>query len=202
MESAPRSYRLVVPDSWFRIPLEDEKQRRDAARALTNRVFHGIDDASRLRTRLLRQLNDQASAAQAAGGLELYVSMLEAAGFPLSASLLVSLLAGPPAEIDGAEAARSFGGLLRGEGKQVRTGTVAGQPAVRALHGPRTDAGGGPGHAKVAPVAAQDVYVLVPGGRAWLLMSFSTPMMELASQMQELFDAITGTLSWAPRPGP
>jgi hypothetical protein len=190
----PRSYRLVVPDSWFRIPLEDEQERRDAARALTSRVFRGTDHAPRLRTRLLGSLNDQAAAARAAGGLELYLSMLEAAGFPLSASLLVSLTAGPPAGTGGADAAGSFAALLRGEGKQVSTGTVAGQPAVRARHQAGGRAGGRPG--QVVPAAAQDVYVLVPGGRAWLLMSFSTPIVELAPQMRELFDAITGTLSW------
>jgi hypothetical protein len=198
VETAPRSYRLVVPDSWFRIPLGDEKERQAAARALTDRVFRGIDHTPRLRTRLLGGLNDQAAAARAAGGLELYMSMLEAAGFPLSASLLVSMVAGPPAGTGGAEAARSFGAVLRGEGKQVRTGTVAGQSAVRARHRTGGVANADPG---VVPVVGQDVYVLVPGGRAWLLMSFSTPIVELASQMQELFDAITGTLSWAPRPG-
>jgi hypothetical protein len=189
--TVPRSYRLVVPDSWFRIPLEDERQRKDATRALTNRVFRGIADAPRLRARLLNRLDDEASAAQAVGGLELYMSMLEAAGFPLSASLLVSLVTGPPVGTDGTEAASSLGALLRGEGKNVRTGTVAGQPAVRAFH--QSD---GDGQGTVAPVAGQDVYVLVPGGRAWLLMSFSTPVVELAPQMLELFDAITGTLSW------
>jgi hypothetical protein len=43
--AVPRSYRLVVPDSWFRIPLEDDKQRRDATQALTSRVFRGIGQA-------------------------------------------------------------------------------------------------------------------------------------------------------------
>lgn len=186
--AVPRSYRLVVPDSWFRIPLEDERERRGAARALTDRVFRGVDGAPRLRTQLLGRLNDEASAARAAGGLELYLSMMEAAGFPLSASLVVSLIAGPPAETGGAEAAGSLGALLREDGKLVTTGTVAGQPAVRARH----EAGG----AGVTPVAGQDVYVLVPGADAWLLMSFSTPIVELAPQMQELFGAITGTLSW------
>jgi hypothetical protein len=188
METTPRSYRLVMPDSWFRIPLEDERKRQAAARDLTSRAFRGIGDAPGLQARLLNMLNDQASAARAVGGLELYVSMLEAAGFPLSASLVVSLLPGPPAEIDGAEAARSLCTLLGSEGKRVRTGTVAGQPAVQTRH--RS------GQGNVAPTATQDVYVLVPGGKGWLLMSFSTPVVELVSQMEELFDAITGTLSW------
>jgi hypothetical protein len=192
--TVPRSYRLVVPDSWFRIPLEDEKERRDAAQALTSQVFRGIDHTPRLQARLLGSLNDQAAAARAAGGTELYLSTLEAAGFPLSASLLVSLAAGPPARANEAGAAGSFAALLRGEGKQASTGTVAGQPAVRARHQAAGKTGGRPG--QLAPVAAQDVYVLVPGGRAWLLMSFSTPITELAPQMRELFDAITGTLSW------
>jgi hypothetical protein len=192
--AVPRSYRLVVPDSWFRIPLEDEKERRDATRALARRVFRGIDHTPQLRTRLLGSLNDQAAAARAAGGIELYLSMLEAAGFPLSASLLVSLTAGPPPGTSGADTAGSFAALLHGEGKQASTGTVAGQPAVRARHQAESKAGGRAG--QVAPAAAQDVYVLVPGGRAWLLMSFSTPITELAPQMRELFDAITGTLSW------
>jgi hypothetical protein len=191
MVATPRSYRLVVPDSWFRIPLEDEKERRDAAQALTSRMFRGTSHAPQLRARLLGSLNDQSAAAQAAGGLELYLSMLQAAGFPLPASLLVSMAAGPPPGAGGAEAAGSLALLLRGGGKQVSTGTVAGQPTVRA----RYQAGGRPG--RIAPVAAQDVYVLVPGGRAWLLMSFSTPIVELTPQMHELFDAITGTLSWA-----
>jgi hypothetical protein len=44
--------------------------------------------------------------------------------------------------------------------------------------------------------APRSYRLVVPDSWFQLLISFSTPVVELVPQMQELFDAITGTLSW------
>jgi hypothetical protein len=46
------------------------------------------------------------------------------------------------------------------------------------------------------PITTLDLHIPVPGGSAWLLPSFSTPLVPLADALVGLFDAIAGTLRW------
>lgn len=186
MDGAPRDYRIVVPDGWFRIPLEPGERER-SAKALADKVMRGIDNAPRLKAKLRSDLIDQAMAAYLGGGIEMYMSLMRAADSPLSASLLISLI--PPPEA-GAVSQQHLAGACAHDGRSVALGTVAGSPAVRV----RATMAPGNGPA----VTSQDVHVRVPGSGAWLLLSFSTPIQELSPSLLELFDAIAGTLTWLP----
>jgi DNA gyrase inhibitor GyrI len=44
----------------------------------------------------------------------------------------------------------------------------------------------------------QDIHVTVPESGAYLILSFSTPLDQLADAMVDLFDSIAGTLRWIP----
>jgi hypothetical protein len=44
--------------------------------------------------------------------------------------------------------------------------------------------------------ATLEVFVPVPGGGAWLLLSFSAPLGPLVPALTKLFDAICTTLRW------
>jgi hypothetical protein len=82
-------YRLVVPDGWFAVDLEPGPRERSVA-ALVKRQFAGTDNAPHLKAQARQQLLAQTQTAQAAGGLEMFLSLQQVAGVPLAASLVIS----------------------------------------------------------------------------------------------------------------
>jgi hypothetical protein len=186
MDGVPQDYWIVVPDGWFRVSLEPGERER-SAKALANKVLRGIDNAPRTKAKLRSDLLDQAMAAYLAGGIEMYASLMQAAGYPLSASLLISLTPPPPS---GPVSQHHLASACTGNRRSVELGTVAGRPAIRVRA--TTTPENGP------TVTNQDVHIQVPGSGAWLLPSFSTPIQELAAPLLDLFDAIAGTFAWIP----
>jgi hypothetical protein len=151
-----------------------------------NRQFAGTDNAPHLRAQARQQLLAQTEAAQAAGGLETFLSLQQVAGIPLAASLVIFLVP-PPLGTQGVTAA----GLARSLTGNERSATVADLPvgqAVRVLR--RTGTGDGPA------TATLEVFVPVPDNGEWLLLSFATPLGPLAPALTKLFDAICTTLRW------
>ena len=115
----------------------------------------------------------------------MYVSQQTAAGFPLPASLVVSLTPphdDPAAAVPPQRLVRS----LRGTDRQVTITDLHAGQAVRALR-PATPA---------EPETLLDMHVPVPGSSSYLILSFSTPLTQLAGPMTELFDTIASTLRW------
>jgi hypothetical protein len=202
----PRDYRIILPDGWFRIALEPGERER-SARALADRQFHGLDNAPATKARLRDQLIRQAEAAWQAGGIELYLSLQQAAGLPLAASLLITLIAPPP---DGPVTPAQLAEASAAPGRTVTRTTLPAGPAVRVRRrtiptpgdlrtASPTDPGGptSPDH-PAPPVTNLDIHLQVPGSGAYLLLSFATPLDPLATPMTLLFDAIAATLHWIP----
>ena len=107
-ESAVSGYRLVVPDGWFAVDLEPGRMERSVA-ALVKRQFAGIDNAPHLKAQARQQLLAQTQAAQAAGGLEMFLSLQQVAGVPIAASLVIFLVPPPgPQVVTAADLARSL----------------------------------------------------------------------------------------------
>jgi hypothetical protein len=177
-------YRLVVPGGWFAVDL-DPGRREWAVAALVERQFAGVDNAPHLKAQARRELLARAKAAYAAGGLEMFLYMQQVAGIPLAASLVIFLVPQPGSQ---AVTAEKLAGSLAGEGRQVRVADLPAGTAVRVLW--RT------GPADEAAATALEVFVPVPRGCGWLLLSFSAPLGPLAPAMMELFDAIAATLRW------
>jgi hypothetical protein len=183
-ESTASGYRLVVPDGWFAVDLEPGRMERSVA-ALVKRQFAGIDNAPHLRAQARQQLLAQTQAAQAAGGLEMFLSLQQVAGVPIAASLVIFLVPPPgPHGVAAADLARSLTG---GERRVAVVDLPAGQ-AVRAL-------------GRLSPPDGQEsatleVFVPVPHNGGWLLLSFATPLGPLVPALTKLFDAICTTLRW------
>ena len=183
-ESTVSGYRLVVPDGWFAVDLEPGRMERSVA-ALVKRQFAGIDNAPHLRAQARQQLLAQTQAAQAAGGLEMFLSPQQVAGVPIAASLVIFLVPPPgPHGVAAADLARSLTG---GERRVAVVDLPAGQ-AVRAL-------------GRLSPPDGQEsatleVFVPVPHNGGWLLLSFATPLGPLVPALTKLFDAICTTLRW------
>ncbi|WP_158857569.1 hypothetical protein [Streptomyces sp. NRRL B-1347] len=108
---------------------------------------------------------------------------------PLASSLLVSLAheGGWPGCRTAHDLARRLAGAevveLEGAGEAVRE-QRAEAPDPERLMG------------STLPTTTVVYNVPVPASRAWLTLTFSTPMEALAPKMVELFDTVAGTLHW------
>lgn len=195
----PADYRLLVPEGWFRVDIDPERRERSVD-ALVNRRFEGVDNVPHIKQQLRQDLLAQAGAAFRGGGIELYLSLQQAGPLTIPASLLITLL---PASPDGAPLAVEdlAARLVSDQKAEVAVVELAAGKAVRvrrATGGPdQTPPAGLPGKADEAlPSVTLDYQLPVPGTGAHLLMTFSTPLVQIADAMVELFDAVAGSLTW------
>jgi len=179
----PSDYLLILPEGWFRIDLEPGN-REKAVAALAERQFHGVDNAPHLKAEARQNLMATADDAFRNGGIDLYVSLQTAAGFPLSAALVVTLAPAPERERVMVSPPR-LAETLAAPGRRV---TIMNLPAGQAVRVLRKD----------PPVTNLDVHIPIPGSGAYLLLSFCTPLAPLADALTGMFDAIAGTLRWVP----
>jgi hypothetical protein len=180
--SRPSDYRVTVPEGWHRIALEPGV-REPAIAAVIDHQFCALNNASQLKDQLREQLLRTAQHAYGNGGMELYVSLQTAAGFPLPASLVVTLTP-PPDDPTVTVTPERLAEILGNNGGQV---TLADLPAGQAVRVRRR-----------VQSTTLDIYVPIPHSGAYLLLSFSTPLDALADAMIGLFDTIASTLRWIP----
>jgi hypothetical protein len=186
----PRDYRIAVPEGWERIVLEPEAWEVQIA-AIVEKQFKGVDNAPHLKAQLRDELRAQAEKGRVSGGLELYLSLMQVGNVPLPGGFLVSLIPPrdtPPPPLEDLAVA------LAADGADVR---LVDLPAGRALvtraweqPDPERQLG------NTSPVFHMSVQVAVPNTTAFLLMSFSTPMAQLAEALADLFASIASTLRW------
>ncbi|SDF22088.1 hypothetical protein SAMN05660662_1402 [Blastococcus aurantiacus] len=183
--TAPGRYELVVPDGWWAIDLSPGRWQKQIA-ALVDRQWRGIDDAPHLKAQARAELEEQASRAADAGGLQFFLSVGTLAGVPLSASLLVSgVPLADPAELEALARRR------RDEGAEVTEVVLPAGPALRAQWRQEAEQEDAPA------TTCLDLHVPVPQQPRVLLLQFRTPMEPLAAALVEVFDAVATTLRWA-----
>ncbi|MCX4989243.1 MULTISPECIES: hypothetical protein [unclassified Streptomyces] len=200
----PSDYQLLLPDAWFRVALEPER-RRQSVDALVNRQFDGVDNEPRLRRLLRQELLERATNAFDQGGIELYISLQRAGSLTIPASLLITLI---PPRNPGAElpSLRELADELEAEGRQGRTVSMselaAGMamrvrvdPDAPAVH-PTDPTTSGEADIDALPSMTVDYQLGVPRSDMYLLLTFSTPLVQIADAMVDLFDAVAGSLSW------
>jgi hypothetical protein len=178
---------LITPEDWYRIPLQPLERREASVSALMKRQFAGVDDQPVLRRQSEEQLLGAAEAGADRGGVVLYLSFLEAAGIPLSASLLISQL---HQRFDSLDAVAALAG--KGEVTPVRL-PAAGR-AARRRRSERTRESRRLGTEFEDTIV--EYFVPVPDRDEVLMLTFSTPLEPIADAMVELFDAVAGTLRW------
>lgn len=184
----PGEYRLTVPEGWWAIDLDPARAGADVA-ALVEHQWRGVDDAPLLKAEARASLLREAQDAADVGGLQLFLSVGTLGGIPLSASLLVSgLPLGSPDELT------ALAQQARARGRDVTQVDLPAGPALRTLwrQPPGDDDSSG------LVTTCLDVHVAVPRAPRVLAMQFRTPMEPLADVLVEVFDAIAGTLRWAP----
>ncbi|KAF3469726.1 hypothetical protein GL259_22630 [Streptomyces sp. Tu 3180] len=195
----PADYELLLPEGWFRVHIDPESRERSVD-ALLDRRFAGLDNAPHIKRRLRDDLLAQATAAFRDGGIELYLSFQQAGPLTVPASLLVTLLHPAPgrslpspqdiSDRLAADTAADVSVVELAAGTAVRTRRSTGQPDASAPAGTP----GSPDDA--LPSVTLDYQVPVPGTEAQLLLTFSTPLVQIADAMVELFDAVAGSLKW------
>ncbi|MGW7378640.1 hypothetical protein [Streptomyces sp. NPDC054794] len=183
--SPPSDYGLIVPEGWFRIPLDPGEWKRPI-RALVERTFDGQDDAAIIRRELARSLRAHAEEGYENGGLELYISTMSIGPLPLSTSLLVTVV----------PTGQDLGLAVKG-GRQREVDEIllphAGS-AVRRRSRSVPDADDTSGNE--LPITVVDYVVRIPGTQAFLLLTFSTSLDPFVDAMVELFEAVAKSLHW------
>ncbi|MFE2050364.1 hypothetical protein ACFXAS_17875 [Streptomyces sp. NPDC059459] len=195
----PADYRLLMPEGWFRLDIDPERRERSVD-ALVNRRFEGTDNVPHIKRQLRQDLLAQAAAAFREGGIELYLSLQQAGPLTIPASLLIIFLPAPSSGTS--PSLEAVANRLASDGQsEVEILELAAGPAVRvrrATGGPeQAPPAGLPGEAEEAlPSVTLDYQVSVPGTGSYVLMTFSTPLVQIADAMVELFDAVAGSLTW------
>jgi hypothetical protein len=180
----PGDYGLLVPDGWFRIPLEPDSWK-GPIRALAERVFDGQDDAALLKREFTKAVGARAEEGYENGGVELYISTTSIGPVPLSSSLLVTVIpAGEGVRLEAKGRSQQIAELVlpfAGPATMRRTRRVpdAEDPTGNQL-----------------PVTVVDYAVRVPNTRAVLLLTFSTSLDMFADAMVDLFEAVAKSLHW------
>lgn len=199
----PEGYHVVTPRSWHRVPLEPVERTRSSIAALVGRQLEG-DDRPAERRALVQELEDLAARSRANGGVELYLSQMQAGGLTVAASLVVSYLAGDGQGV-GPEALLDLArGLGADDGVTVESCDVEHLPQVgdtvrRATSRVQTDTGVIDGEEQSVTSYSVGVDYLVPvpaSGGAILLLSFSTPLVAAQEALTDLFDTIAATVRW------
>lgn len=194
--------RVVLPDHWWSIPLQPAGARERSVRALADRQFAGIDNQPQLHADLRKQLLAQAETAAESDGALLALSLLEVAGIPVSASLVLHWIDVPADP----EAVPGDGSLLLAlQAELAPASDAAAEPGFRLDLG-RIEAGTVlrrvyESHAEFestepVPSLVADYWLERPDGAGLVQLAFATPMAPLRESMLELFDTIASTLRW------
>lgn len=162
-------------------------------------TYPNRDQHAAQRRELRELLSGMVDNAAQRDGIELYLSQQAVLGVPIPASLLVSAEPEDPG-LPGVLPVEVLAEGLRekyGERAEVTTGELPCGPAVRCRRQELSEDARELGQPGDRPTTVLDVYLPVPGSGAWLLLTFSTPVPELADAQVEMFDAIAASLRWS-----
>ncbi|GAA2039756.1 hypothetical protein GCM10009757_00960 [Streptomyces cheonanensis] len=189
----PSDYSLILPDGWYRIPLDPEQCTRSVD-ALVERQFKGIDNQPHAKRQVRNDLLDQADQAIGNGGIEMYLSLQAAGPITIPASLLVTLT---PEVREADKSLEEVARELAHSGPPGIETTIETLPTGEAVRTrSRTEAARDDATGEVLYSTSLDYYVPVPATGSFLVLSFSTPLDMIADALVKLFDAVARTLTW------
>ncbi|MBR8643173.1 hypothetical protein KEF29_37200 [Streptomyces tuirus] len=175
----PSDYRLLVPREWFRIDLMQDRWRAQL-KTFVDRQAEGRRVSGELKQDVWVTLRNTAEAGRARGAMEFFL-LTTTRGGGLPASLLVSVtpLGDTPVE---PEKYAAWLELREPEGSRRQGVSVVELPAGAAV--------------RVLDATTLNFHVLMPGGVGYLTLSFSAPLTGMSGPMEQLCDAIAGSLRW------
>jgi len=164
---APTGYDLLLPPGWVRVPLDRTRARRFVRDLVAARsAGQPSDQVTPVRVALEREVLASVDRAGDAGVRDLFLLSEQRHGLPVAASLTVT---------DVAVAAPTDPGDLAGR---------LGEPGTQAA--PVT----------LPPSVVVEYVVAPPGSGRHLLLTFSSPTLQVREAMVALFDAVASTLRW------
>lgn len=184
--------RVALPADWWVIPLLDPAEREHAETGLLNRQLAGRADADQLRPELAKALAAQTGAAKAAGARLLALSLQQAEGLPIPASLVVHW--SDERASDDADLLADLEDTLRpaaGTEPPEYSLDRAKLPSGLTLRQVRVEAAS----ASTPKSLVADYWVQRPDG-GLVHLAFATPLLPLRDALVELFDAVAGSLRW------
>jgi len=197
----PRGYQLIVPQGWYRIVL-DEKHRERGVRTLVDQQFRGLDNQPVLHREATQMLLDLTADAAAGGALEMYLSLIAEGPVLLAGSLLVTYAPATRSrdqEILAPSAAdlTELAAVLDEAGSAADPFTVVELPSGPALRR-QTGVTDVEYQGEAAPEAFEVEYMVpVPGTGAFLVLTFSTPLLAIQDAIAGLFDVVAQSLRFA-----
>ena len=195
-------FSITVPDSWFEIDVQPATRDESIRRLVEDRV-RGNQPMWDARRGIIRLLRQQARQAWEAGATYCACMVTPTDDGPITASVVVSLVRGPVgAREDGDPTGFLVDQLTavpRGEEGDVFTSvTTADLPGVGAcarsygIEDVQVDDAGS------IRTGFMQTMVPTPGFNKVFLISASSPVIPLAAELHDLFDAVTGTFRMVP----
>lgn len=188
--TTPTRLVLATPDTWRGLPLGDDAALQRAVASVIAERFRGVDDQPLLRRSAEADLLGRARDARDQGGVEMYLSTELAGGVPLALTLVVSRTTLPSGRSDLAAAARELDDL----GAQVAQVELPAGPAVRRRRVATPDLVAAYAGASLDSVLVD--YLLAAPDGGLVLLSFASPLVEVADALAELFEAVASTARW------
>ncbi|CAN5304254.1 hypothetical protein BH11ACT1_BH11ACT1_22260 [soil metagenome] len=184
---------ILLPASWWTIDLRDEQSRRRSVARLVDQQIGRVDDRAALRADARRQLGAAADQAAAAGGRMMAVSLMEAQGIPVTATLTTYRI--PGGDVTGAGVIE-LESIMR---KDAVTDDGSSLDLAEGHQGPvlrRVSRGAGPVElgAERIPMLRVDYWLDPDDGHGLMLLTFSTPLIGLREAFLDLFDTIVASV--------
>ncbi len=189
-------FAITVPDSWFELDLSPAT-RDDSIRVLVEDRLRGSQEMWEARQGVMRILRDEAAAAWESGAAYAACLAHPTDDGPITASLTVSLVRGPVGDQDTQDLLARFQTVPPTEDGRFTTVTTAQVEAA----GDCARAFGVddlPVHGGYVRTVFMQTFVRVPGMNKYFIISAGSPVVPLAAELHDLFDAITGTFRIVP----
>lgn len=184
---------ILLPASWWTIDLTDEGSRHRSVGRLVDRQVGRADDRAALRADARKQLGEAADQAAAAGGRMMAVSLMQAQGIPVTATLTAYRI--PGRDVTGAGVVE-LESIMRkdtasSEGSSLELAEGPQGPVLRRVS-QRT----GPVElgAERIPMLIVDYWLDPDDGHGLMLLTFSTPLVGLREAFLDLFDTIVASV--------
>ncbi|GAA3855868.1 hypothetical protein GCM10022227_11780 [Streptomyces sedi] len=198
-DGPPKRYRMITPTDWFRIPLRSEKKRTRAVQILVDMAYPNRDEFAVKRHELRELLTEVTQNASQREAIEIYLATEAVMGIPIPASLMVT------AEPENPSLPRQMPVSLLADGIRDRYGDAASVsvvtlPAGEAVRSRREELSEDSvelGQDKERPNTLLEFFLPVPHSTAWLVLTFSAPLKELADAQVQMFDAIAASFRWS-----
>ena len=193
-------FTVSVPDSWFEIDLEPST-RDDSIRVLVEDRLRGSQEMWQARQGVMRILREEAATAWDSGAAYAACLVHPTDDGPITASLTVSLVRGPVGATDDqdlVERLQVVAPTEDGRFTTVTTARIEGTPGDCARTYGVDDLPVAGGYVRTV---FMQTFVPVDGMNKYFVISAGSPVVPLAAELHDLFDAITGTFRVVPLQG-